>query len=297
MRSIISVYKKRLNLPEALFTFIDHEDAMVAAVFKVTQPGIPDQILKICSRKGDYLRESYFLSRFAGKIPVPKIIQLIEPESGLDAAVLMEYVPGDLLKSETITKDLASEIGALLAHIHLEHAEGYGDLTDPSHLNADPRISFTEKFEEGLEECKGHLPESLLETCRRHFDKDIDLLLSADGPCVIHRDFRPGNIIASNGKVQGIIDWSSGRGGFAEDDFCPLEFGEWPASCKVSFLEGYASVRKVPDYKPMMPLLRLSRAIAAVGFTVKRETWESRNSKLYQFNLSYLESLIAREGG
>ena len=291
MESLISLYKKRLNLPEAQFTFIDHEDAMVAAVFKISQPGNPDLILKVCSRKGDFLRESYFLNRFAGKIPVPKIIQLIEPEKGLDAAVLMECIQGDLLKPETITKTLASEIGALLACIHLEHADGYGDLTDLSHLSNDPRIPFTMKFEEGIEECQGHLPESLLETCRSHFDRDIDLLLSADGPCVIHRDFRPGNIIACDGKVRGIIDWSSGRGGFAEDDFCPLEFGEWPAGCKSSFLEGYASIRKVPDYKRMMPLLHLSRAVAAVGFTVKRGTWESRNSKLYQFNLRYLESL------
>lgn len=268
---------------------------MVTTVFKISQPRNPDLILKVCSRKGDFFRESYFLNRFAGKIPLPKIIQLIESESGLDAAVLMECVPGDLLKSESITKALASEIGALLACIHLEHAEGYGDLTDPSNLSSDPRIPFTMKFEEGLEECKGHLPESLIATCRCHFDKDIDLLLSADGPSVIHRDFRPGNIIAFDGKVQGIIDWSSGRGGFAEDDFCPLEFGEWPAGCKVSFLAGYASVRKIPDYKPMMPLLRLSRAVAAVGFTVKRGTWESRNSKLYQFNLSHLESLAAGE--
>ncbi len=170
----------------------------------------------------------------------------------------------------------------------------YGDLIDAAHLSDDPRIPFTMKFEEGFEECKCHLSESLLETCRRRFNKDIDLLLSANGPCVIHRDFRPGNLIASDGKVRGIIDWSSGRGEFAEDDFCPLEFGEWPENRKSSFLEGYASIRKVPDYKPMMPLLRLSRAVAAVGFTVKRGTWESRNSKLYQFNLRYLESLTAR---
>lgn len=291
MTSLVPLYKKRLNLPKAQFTFIDHEDAMVAAVFKISQPGRPDLILKVCSRKGDFLRESYFLSRFSGKILVPRIIQLVEPEEGLDAAVLMECIQGDLLKPEAITKTLASEIGALLARIHLEYAEGYGDLTDTSHLSSDPRISFTMKFEEGLEECKGHLPESLLETCRRHFQRDIDLLLSADGPCVIHRDFRPGNIIAFDGKVRGIIDWSSGRGGFAEDDFCPLEFGEWPEGCKSSFLEGYASIRKVPNYNRMMPLLHLSRAVAAVGFTVKRGTWESRNSKLYQFNLRYLESL------
>lgn len=135
----------------------------------------------------------------------------------------------------------------------------------------------------------------MLKTCRRYFDKDIDLLLSADDPCVIHRDFRPGNIIAYEKKVQGIIDWSSGRGGFAEEDFCPLEFEEWPIGCKNAFLEGYASIRKVPDYRPMMPLLRLSRAVAAVGFTVKKGTWESRNSKLYQFNLHHLESLDSGE--
>lgn len=295
MDDVISAYKERLNLQKAHFTYIDHEDAMVAAVFKITQSGSPDLILKVCSRKGNFLRESYFLSRFAGRIPVPRIIQLIEPEEGMDGAVLMEYIEGALLKTEAVTSALAWEVGSLLASIHLEHAEGYGDLTDPDHLSADPRIPFTMKFEEGIEECKGHLPERLLETCRCYFDKDIDLLLSADGPCVIHRDFRPGNLIAAHGKVQGVIDWSSARGGFAEDDFCPLEFGEWPAGCKSSFLEGYASIRKVPDYKSMMPLLRLSRAVAAVGFTVKRGTWESRNSKLYQFNRRHLESLAAGE--
>jgi len=288
---LVDLYRRKLHLPNAIFTYIDHEDAMVAAVFKISQPGCPDLILKVCSRKGDFLRESYFLRRFASKIPVPKIIQFIEPEAGLDAAVLMECIQGNLLKSDTITEGLSSEIGTLLARIHLEYAEGYGDLTDPSSLSGDPRIAFNMKFEEGLKECKGHLPENLLETCRRHFDRDIDLLLSADGPCVIHRDFRPGNIIASDGKVRGIIGWSSGRGGFAEDDFCPLEFGEWPAGCKSSFLEGYASIRKVPDYKRMMPLLHLSRAVAVIGFTVKRGTWKSRNAKLYQFNLRYLESL------
>jgi hypothetical protein len=77
MESFISLYKKRLNLPEAQFTFIDHEDAMVAAVFRISKPGNPDLILKVCSRKGDFLRESYFLNRFADKIPVPKIIRLI----------------------------------------------------------------------------------------------------------------------------------------------------------------------------------------------------------------------------
>jgi len=64
----------------------------------------------------------------------------------------------------------------------------------------------------------------------------------------------------SDGDVQGVIDWSSAKGGFAEEDFCPLEFGGWSnnSSYKEAFLEGYAPIRKVPEYGYMMSLLRLS---------------------------------------
>src|SRR5258706_268200 len=92
MDDLADLYRRKLNLPNAVFTYIDHEDAMAAAVFKISQSKKPDRILKVCSRKEDFLRESYFLDRFAGKIPVPNIIQLIEPEVGLDAAVLMTGV-------------------------------------------------------------------------------------------------------------------------------------------------------------------------------------------------------------
>jgi hypothetical protein len=154
------------------------------------------------------------------------------------------------------------------------------------------------------------------------------------------------------GKIQGIIDWSSARGGFAEEDFCPLEFGEWSErvsnksasvafwallirvsgsligvnikvriltpikepkigqngsknrrsptywtpsehpSYKKSFLEGYAKIRKIPDYQCILPLLRLNRAIRAIGFTVKRGTWQGKGSKIYQFNRQYLDSFL-----
>lgn len=293
MDKIADQYRLKLKLPNAAFTPIDHEDAMVAAVYRISQPGNPECILKVCSRKGDFLRESYFLNRFAGKLPVPRILQLIEPEEGIDGAILMECLPGDLMKADGMNDALAFEAGALLARVHLAPAEGYGDLTDAAHLSADPRLSFTKKFEEGFAECSGHLPEKLLGICRKNFDRDIDLLLSVEGPCVVHRDFRPGNLIVENGKVRGVIDWSSGRGGFAEEDFTPLEVGEWPGDSKDAFLEGYASIKKVPDYTSVMPLLRLSRALGAVGFTIKRGTWAVRGSKLYLVNRAYLESLVS----
>lgn len=297
MTPLLPLYKERLNLQHAEFIFIDHEDAMVATVFKVILENGEHLILKICSRTGDYLREAYFLNHFAGKLPVPRIIQLIPPETNLHGALLIECLPGELLKTEDLNDKLAYEIGSLLGRMHHERVKGYGDLTVPTSLSTDPRIPFTMKFEEGLEECANHLPIALLKQCHQYYDQHIDALNTIDGPCIIHRDFRPGNLIIDHGKVQGIIDWSSARGGFAEEDFCPLEFGEWSTYSfyKNSFLAGYASIRKVPDYQRILPLLRLSRAIGAIGFTVKRGTWQSKGSKIYQFNLRYLESLVREE--
>ena len=46
-------YRERTGLQKAHFALIDHEDAMVATVFKITQPNGEEFILKICSRNGD----------------------------------------------------------------------------------------------------------------------------------------------------------------------------------------------------------------------------------------------------
>jgi Ser/Thr protein kinase RdoA (MazF antagonist) len=289
---LISRYREQTGLQNAHFACIDHEDAMVATVFKITQPNGKEFILKICSRKGDYFRELYFLNHFQTKAPVPHIIQAIAPDVDLDGAILMECLPGQILKTENLTPNLCHEIGTLLARIHFDPVKGYGDLTEPNTLSSDPRAAFTLKFEEGMDECREHLPSTLLKKVRQYYDKHIDLLLEADGPRIIHRDFRPGNLIVDHGKIQGIIDWSSARGGFAEEDLCPLEFGEWSnhADYKNAFLAGYASVRKVPDYYHILLLLRLSKAIGVIGFTVKRGTWQGKGSKIYQLNRQYLES-------
>lgn len=291
MNNFIAVYQQRLNLQNATFLRIEHEDAMVAIVYKVTQPNDMQFILKICVRIEDYLRELYFLNYFAGKLPVPRVVQVVQPEVGIFGAILMEYLPGELLKAIDFTDELTYEIGSLLARIHLNRVTGYGDLTQPQDLNPDPCVYFTLKFNEGLAECANHLPKILIERCRDYYDKHVNLLAAVDGPCMIHRDFRPGNIIVHDGKLQGIIDWASSRASFAEEDFCPIEHGEWPTH-KQSFLAGYASIRKVPQYESMMPLLRLSRAVAVIGFTVKCGTWKDAHARVYQFNRQFLETFF-----
>jgi aminoglycoside phosphotransferase (APT) family kinase protein len=206
----------------------------------------------------------------------------------------MEYLSGHLLKPSLITREIAFEIGKSLAIIHNNKTNGFGFLNKNLELISEPTSYFKDKFLESIDECKNHLPNVLITKCSNYFDKSLYLLEKVDGPCIIHRDFRPGNILVENNHLSGIIDWSSARAGFAEDDFCSIEHGEWEDfnNCKSNFLEGYSSIRNVPDYHKLIPLLRLSRAIAVIGFTVKRNTWNTTDSKLYQFNRNFLDNFF-----
>ena len=65
----ITKYKERLSLAsDAEFTRIDHENALVAIVYKITQPNMAPLILKICECSHDYFREQFFLKKFNGII-------------------------------------------------------------------------------------------------------------------------------------------------------------------------------------------------------------------------------------
>lgn len=288
----LKLYQELLSLENGVFNRIDHSDAMVAIAYKVSLPSGQEMILKISERKNDSLRELLALTRLQGHLPVPKVFKDIPEAQDLHSAILMECLPGDLLKIEELKDSLAFELGSLLARLHLNYEPKFGDLIFPNELTKDPKFHFALKFEEGLNECKNNLPIALIEKSRYFFDSHVDLLKNVDGPCLIHRDFRPGNIVINRGNVQGIIDWASIRSGFAEEDFCPLEHGGWKIDSfiKKSFLEGYASIRKVPEYSAVMPLLRLSKAIATIGFTVKIGTWNNRHRDLYLYNRKFIES-------
>ncbi len=42
----------------------------------------------------------------------------------------------------------------------------------------------------------------------------------------------------------------------------------------------------------ILSFLRLNKAIATIGFTVKRETWNNSSAQLYQYNSQYIETLF-----
>ncbi|STX50950.1 Phosphotransferase enzyme family [Legionella busanensis] len=297
MDSLISFYKKQFGLQHATFIRIEHNDTMVAIVYKVIVPSSLPLILKISTRPGDYYREVYFLNYLANKLPVPRLLDSSAPSESAYGAVLMECLSGDLLILSNFS-NMAYQVGVLLAKIHANRVDGYGDLIHPP-LSSNPCSDLIFKFEEGLAECANHLPQALLERCRHYINERLYILTDADGPCITHRDFRPGNIIVENNKISGIIDWASGRASFAEEDFYSLEHARCFSSLKAKqlFLQGYASVRPLPDYDKMLPILSLSKVIGMIGFMVKTGTWNTSHKKLYQYNYQLLEQIMTTNKG
>lgn len=287
----ITYYQEKLGLQTASFSLIDHQDAIVATTYRVTHSNGQDLILKISDKKRHYSSECYFLKLLSNKLPIPRIVNTLPPKREIHGAILMEYLPGSLLKPSEMTAPLAHELGQSLALIHLNRFSGYGDPTQ-GQLSDDPREHFTFKFEEGLEECKNHLPSHVLNASQSYYHSHLGLLSSVDGPCAVHRDFRPGNLIVHKGKLKGVIDWAGARASFAEDDFCFIEHGDWLKSHRDTFYLGYSSIRQLPDYLPLIPFLRLNKAIATIGFLVKRDTWEPTDKDLYQFNRKFLDNLL-----
>lgn len=129
------IYQELLQLDSSsTFTKIDHDDAMVATVYKIDQIGKASLILKICERDSDYLSEVHFLKLFSNKISVPRIIGTVTPGMDVYPAVLMQYIPGRLLTPQSITKEIVFSIGKTLANIHQEKASGFGYLNRESAL-------------------------------------------------------------------------------------------------------------------------------------------------------------------
>ncbi|MBS0648132.1 MAG: hypothetical protein JSS10_02770 [Verrucomicrobia bacterium] len=73
MDDLAARYQKRFNLQHATLTKIEHEDAIVATIYRVAFPDGKYLILKICKLPRHNFRVVYCLNYFAGKLPIPSM--------------------------------------------------------------------------------------------------------------------------------------------------------------------------------------------------------------------------------
>lgn len=288
---------EKLDLKYSSLEQIVHADSLSSQVYRVILSDGGSCILKLSYNTTRYRKEKHYLNALQGIIPVPRVLYTIDPEEGFHGALILEEVPGDLLKAETLTDACAFQLGEILARLHTVPIESYGDLSLPigQRKGCTPLELMQNYFEGSLSECKHLVEQKLLSQCADYVERNLSVLLDAQGPCIVHRDYRPGNAIARDGTVRAIIDFEIAMGSFPEEDFAQMEMLAWHEAphSRPAFLKGYASVRHLPEaLEEILPLLRLLKALGAIGFTFERGTSASIHAHVYKKNLIFIEKFV-----
>ena len=272
---------------------IIHANTISSNAYRILTNNHQAYVLKIPFNHDRWKREVFYLTFLKDSFPVASIVELIEPTNDFSGAILMEEIPGDIIENSKLSDDIAFQMGSLLAQLHNIPVNRYQDVAQPNQIIDDPKQMLCKYFETSLNEAKNILLKDMVNQVKDCFDQYLPSHDAYDGPCIVHRDYRPGNILMIKNKITGIIDFENTLNSFTQDDFAQMEMLVWTSypNTKEAFLNGYSSIRSLPDLS-FMPLLRLSKAIGAIGFTAVRGTWNNKHQYIYDFNLNILKSIL-----
>ncbi|QTH45262.1 aminoglycoside phosphotransferase family protein [Cohnella sp. LGH] len=291
MSSILKVIEKlKLNA----LNIEDVPESFSSDVYKLTLAGGETVFVKIPFNKDKLFREFQMLETLKDIIPVPKVLDIWYGDEITTGALLLSSIQGMPCTGE-VDKKLSYEIGVYHAMLHEVKASGYGyHVTDGFKLldQNNWRLHIKSNFEKWKEPCKQILDSKLYEKCIRHFDGVFSALPDPDGPCVVHMDFRPGNIWVNGNEIAGIIDFESARGGSSEIDFTKVNRYIWEVDprTKIPFIEGYKSIRPMLALEKVLPFYDFYDAFCAVVWCKNRGI--EKNQTFLQENIVTLRNTV-----
>lgn len=220
------------------------------------------------------MSEINILETLKGVIPLPKVLDIWFGDESTTGALLLSAIEG-MPCTEDMDEKLSFQIGVYHAMLHEVKTPGYGyHATDGFKLlhQNNWRLHIRRNFEKWKEPCKEILDPELFERCILHFDGVFSALPNPDGPCIVHMDFRPGNILVNGNKVTGIIDFESARGGSSEIDFTKVNRYIWEVNprTKLPYIEGYQTIRPVLALDRVLPFYDFYDAFSAVVWCKNR---------------------------
>jgi len=251
-------------------------------------------VLKIPWVQRKLFRELYALQHLQGSMPVPQVLDFWIRDDGNPGALLLSLLPGNVITG-AVSTELAFALGVLLGRLHTHRLEWYGDVYEPAEeASAGWWAMLGRMFEIWQPLCAKVLPRELLEKAQERYAELYASLPEPDGPCWVHFDYRPGNVLVQGTRITGLIDFESARGGSGGLDFVKIRnevWDVWPGT-KEAFLQGYESVRPLPELERSLQFYRLHNAFGGIAWCVKRSSIE--DPFLFE-NLEYLrQSLVAR---
>jgi Ser/Thr protein kinase RdoA (MazF antagonist) len=252
-------------------------------------------VLKLPYTRLKRIREITALRALAD-LPVPRLLDLWTPEGDQPGALLLSRLPGDVMQTPAAPA-LIQDIGALLARVHTHTLPAFGEAHVPP---ADDAPGWWEmvhaRFDLWLDTCTGVLSEETLAQIRAAYAALSRDLPKPDGPCWIHADFRPGNLLVADGRIAGLIDFESARGGAADFDFVKVSralFDAQPGS-RAAFLAGYDAVRPHPDLDRTLSYYRLHNAVGALAWCIRRT---NTRDPFYAENWAVVQQMLGQRRG
>jgi aminoglycoside phosphotransferase len=170
--------------------------------------------LKVADRNSDVnlRREKEVLEWLSGKISVPKVLHF--EETGANTFLLISEIKeinlADCLKISKAKENLISDLAKRLKQIHTIS-------TEDCPFQQTLRIKLQnarENIKNGLVDRGDFEDENIGKSAEALFDELIESKPDDEDLVFIHGDFCLPNIIVSNGKVSGFVDWE--RGGIAD---------------------------------------------------------------------------------
>jgi len=140
-------------------------------------------------------------------VPVPDIYYVLQDEDELGAGFIMAWLEGETLgarivrseKYEKLRSGLAAECGRLLARIHAIDLDA-SNLSD--HLTEVSPKEFVEQIWDKYQALE--TPQPMIDYTARWL---LDNLPENYQACLVHNDFRNGNLMVSEEKVVAVLDW------------------------------------------------------------------------------------------
>lgn len=250
--------------------------------------------VKIPYNKAKLARERIMLQRLFSELPVPEVLDCWEGDETTPGALLLSGILGSPITGE-VSAALSFEIGCLLGRLHSVGMPGYGvDEADGFKLlpQNDWRLYIQSNFEKQMPICEQILEPGLYKRCIAHFDKAFQTLPETDGPCVVHFDFRPGNILVHEDSIAGLIDFESARGGSSEIDFTKINQYVWKVypGTRTAFEEGYKTVRPLISLEAVLPFYSFYDAFSAVVWCKGRGI--NANREFLEDNIRTLQEIV-----
>lgn len=245
-------------------------------------------VLKLPYNQSKLMREESVLKLLSQNTLVPDLIDTWYGDDSHNGALLMTYIDGDPMLS-TDDDGLIYQAGKILAELHEVKLETF----ELDEKNDDWWGSLKQRFDRWMEEIIGFIPKDIFLASQDYFTRIVEKSQSVDGPRLTHFDFRPGNLLVKDHQIVGLIDFESSRGGSVDIDFTKIAEYIWKENprSKEIFLQGYRSVREIPDIENHLPIYEFFNAVGGIAWCVRRDKLQDN---FYDENLKVIKACLAK---